>query len=77
VLRCIKIGFARAEADDILAVRFHLLGFGINRQSQRRTEGGSAAGNLVIHKRREDYERSRGLQVDFWNERGGFAIKSG
>ena len=36
VLRSVEIRFARAEADDVEPVGFHLFGLGINGQSERR-----------------------------------------
>src|SRR5213592_4709998 len=53
VLRRVEIRLARAETDDVLALGLHLLGLGVDGQSQRRGERGGALGDSVVHKSRK------------------------
>ena len=53
MLRRVEIRFTRAEADDVLAFGLHLLGLGVDGQSQRRGERGGALGDSVVHKSRK------------------------
>src|SRR5206468_11954369 len=50
VLLRVEIRFARSEADDVLAFGLHLLGLGVDGQSQRRGERGGARRDSVFHK---------------------------
>jgi len=64
VLRRVEIRLAGAEPDDVLAFGFHLLGLGINGQSQRRTERRRALRDFVIHKPVETNKpQGRGAQA--------------
>lgn len=53
VLGGIEIGFARAEANDVLTLGFHLLGLGVDGQGERWSQGGGAARDFIVHKTAE------------------------